>query len=433
MLGAQDTIELERATMRKVAWRLLPFLLLLYIISWLDRVNVSFAKLQMGPDLGISDAAFGLGFGLSFFLSYALCEIPSNLLLARFGARVWIARIMITWGVISIGMMFVQGAWSFYVLRFLLGAAEAGFLPGIIYYLGHWFPRNYRAKAVSWFMIGIPLSVVFGAPLSGWIMQHMDEYLGLHGWQWMFIVEGLPAVILGVVVLGFLTEKPAEARWLSSEQRDWLSARIEAEHVAAHSRHGLELMAALRHPVVWLLAVVMFCCQTGSYGLTFWVPSIVDGLSGYTEFEVGLFSAIPYVAAALGMVLVSMSSDRTGERFLHVAIPSLVGAVGFIAVGMFASPALAMAALAIAAVGDYCTRGPFWALPGKFLTGRALAGSIALINAMGAVGGIVGPTTVGWLKQTTGDFIAPMALLSGVLVLGAVLTLFLRRSALLRD
>ena len=433
MQGASREGDLERQTMHRVYWRLLPFLLLLYIVSWLDRVNVSFAKLQMGPDLGISDTAFGLGFGLFFFISYALCEIPSNLALARFGARVWIARIMITWGIISVGMMFVQGVWSFYALRFLLGAAEAGFLPGIVYYLSHWFPRSYRAKAVSWFMIGIPLSVVFGAPLSGWIMHSMDEYLGLHGWQWMFIMEGAPAVLLGFVVLGYLTEKPNDAHWLSEPQRQWLSSRIATEQAEAHSRHGLHLAAALKHPVVWLLAVVMFCCQTGSYGLTFWVPSIVKGLSGYTEIQIGFFAAIPYVAAALGMVLVSMSSDRTGERFLHVAIPSLVGAAGFIAVGYFASPALAMTALAIAAVGDYCTRGPFWALPGKFLSGSALAGSIALINAMGAVGGVVGPSTVGWLKDTTGSFVAPMAALSGVLVIGAALTLALRRAPELRD
>jgi MFS transporter, ACS family, tartrate transporter len=424
--------ELERVTMRRVTWRLLPFLLLLYIISWLDRVNVSFAKLQMGPDLGIGDAAYGFGASI-FFISYALCEVPSNLLLARFGARRWIARIMITWGLISAGMMFVTGPASFYVMRFLLGAAEAGFLPGIIYYLNHWFPRTHRANAVSWFMIGIPLSVVFGGPLSGWIMQSMDEWLGLHGWQWMFLVEGLPAVLLGVVVLWFLTERPADALWLAPEQRAWLSARIEAEHSAAHVKHGVHLRAALLHPTVWLLAVVMFCCQTGSYGLTFWVPAIVNDLSGYSELEVGLFAAVPYIAAALGMVLVGWSSDRTGERFLHVAVPSLVGAVGFIAVGLFASPALAMLALAIAAVGDYSTRGPFWALPGKFLTGSALAGSIALINSMGAVGGVVGPWAVGLLKEGTGSFVAPMVLLSGVLVLGAVLTLVLRSNRLLRD
>jgi D-galactonate transporter len=424
--------DLERTTMRHVTWRLLPFLLLLYIISWLDRVNVGFAKLQMGADLGLDDAAFGFGFSI-FFVSYALLEVPSNLVLARLGARVWIARIMITWGLISAGMMFVEGPLSFYLMRFLLGAAEAGFLPGIIYYLNHWFPRTHRAKAVSWFMIGIPLSVVFGGPLSGWIMQSMDEYLGLHGWQWMFIAEGLPAVLLGFVVLWFLTEKPADARWLTEAQRVWLSQRIDAEQVAAHARHGVQLRAALLHPTVWLLAVIMFCCQTGSYGLTFWVPSIVDGLSGYSELEVGLFSAIPYIAAALGMVLVGWTSDRSGERFFHVAVPSLIGAVGFIAVGMFTTPALAMTALAIAAVGDYCTRGPFWALPGKFLTGTALAGSIALINSMGAVGGVVGPWAVGGLKQSTGSFIAPMALLSGVLVLGAVLTLILRGSRTLRD
>ncbi len=432
MQGTPTDQDLERATMRHVTWRLLPFLLLLYIISWLDRVNVSFAKLQMGPGLGIGDAAYGFGAGI-FFISYALCEVPSNLLLARYGARVWIARIMITWGLISAGMMFVTGPTSFYILRFLLGAAEAGFLPGIIYYLSHWFPRTHRANAVSWFMIGIPLSVVFGGPLSGWIMQVMDEYKGLHGWQWMFLLEGLPAVLLGFVVLGFLTEKPADAKWLPAEQREWLSRRIEAEHVEAHTRHGMQLRAALLHPTVWLLAVVMFCCQTGSYGLTFWVPAIVSGLSGYSEFEVGLFSAIPYIAAAIGMILVGRSSDRTGERFLHVAIPSLVGAVGFIAVGLFGAPGLAMAALAVAAVGDYSTRGPFWALPGKFLTGSALAGSIALINSMGAVGGVVGPSAVGWLKQSTGGFVAPMILLSGVLVLGAVLTLVLRNNRLLKD
>jgi ACS family tartrate transporter-like MFS transporter len=432
MQGLTPDQELERNTMSIVKWRLLPFLLLLYIISWLDRVNVGFAKLQMSEDLAMSDAAFGWGFSI-FFVSYAVCEVPSNLLLAKFGARVWIARIMITWGLISAGMMFVTGSTSFYFLRFLLGAAEAGFLPGIIYYLSHWFPRAHRAKAVSWFMIGIPLSVVFGAPLSGWIMQSMDEYLGLHGWQWMFVLEGLPAVLLGFVVLWFLTEKPADARWLTAEQRDWLSRRIEAEHIEAHARHGVQLRAALLHPTVWLLAIVMFCCQTGSYGLTFWVPSIVKELSGYTVLQITLFSAIPYVAAALGMVLVGRSSDRTGERFLHVAVPSFLGAVGFIAVGLATSPIIAMIALSVAAVGDYCTRGPFWALPGKFLTGTALAGSIALINSMGAVGGVVGPFTVGLLKQATGDFVGPMILLSGVLVVAGVLTLTLRSNRFLKD
>ena len=428
----QTMNEIERSTMARVTWRLLPFLLLLYIISWLDRVNVGFAQLQLSADFGFSNTLYSVGAGI-FFVGYGLCEIPSNLLLARYGARLWIARIMITWGLISAAMMFVQGTASFYGLRFLLGVAEAGFLPGIIYYLSHWFPRVHRARAVSWFMIGIPLSLVFGGPLSGWIMQDFDEYLGLHGWQWMFLAEGIPAVLLGFVVLGFLTEKPAEAHWLSAEQRTWLTERIAGEQREAHARHGFGLRAALTHPTVWLLAVVMFCCQTGSYGLSFWVPSIVKSLTGYSEFAVGMFTAIPYIVAALAMLLVGRSSDRTGERFLHVAIPSLVGAAGFLAVGYMHSPMLAMLALSVAAAGDYCTRGPFWALPGKFLTGSAAAGGIALINSMGALGGAIGPPIVGKLRDFTGGFLVPMLVLSGILTAGALLTFQLRRAAQFRD
>jgi MFS transporter, ACS family, tartrate transporter len=418
--------ELERKTMARVTARLLPFLLLLYIISWLDRVNVGFAKLQMNSDLGLSNTMYGFGAGI-FFLAYAICEVPSNLLLVRYGARIWIARIMITWGLISAGMMFVQGEWSFYIMRVLLGAAEAGFLPGIVYYLSQWFPRSHRAKAVSWFMIGIPLSIVFGGPLSGWLLG-FEGHLGLHGWQWMYLVEGLPAVFLGFVVLGFLTEKPADARWLTAEQRQWLIARLDAEHSAVTALSRGHWLDALVHPTVWLLAAIMFCCQTGSYGLTLWVPTIVKGLSGYTDLEVGLFSAIPYIAAALGMVLIGRSSDRTGERFLHIAVPSAIGAIGFVATGMITAPMAAMIALSIAAVGDYSTRGPFWALPGRFLTGSSAAAGIAFINSAGAIGGFIGPYAVGYLNDTTGSFESPLYLLAGILMAGAVLTLWLRKS-----
>jgi len=423
--------ELERSTMARVTWRLLPFLLLLYIISWLDRVNVGFAKLQMNSDLGMSDTAYGFGAGI-FFLAYAACEVPSNLLLVRFGARRWIARIMITWGLISAGMMFVQGEVSFYVMRLLLGAAEAGFLPGIVYYLSQWFPRPQRAKAVSWFMIGIPLSIVFGGPLSGWLLG-FEGHLGLHGWQWMFLLEGLPAVFLGFVVLGYLTEKPADARWLTAEQREWLGRTMEAEHLAAQARHRVSVREVLEHPTVWLLAAIMFCCQTGSYGLTLWVPTIVKGLSGFTNFEVGLISALPYIGAAIGMVLIGRSSDRLGERFMHVAIPTAIGAIGFVFTAILKSPIPAMIALTVAAVGDYGTRGPFWALPGKFLTGSAAAAGIALINAMGAVGGFIGPYAVGYLKDTSGNFESGLFLLAGILLVGSILTLFLRKSATLAD
>ena len=423
--------ELGRATMARVTWRLLPFLLLLYIISWLDRVNVGFAKLQMNADLGFSDTVYGLGAGI-FFIGYGLCEIPSNLLLVRFGARLWIARIMITWGLISAGMIFVQGTHSFYIMRFMLGVAEAGFLPGIIYYLSQWFPREQRAKAVSWFMIGIPLSVVFGGPLSGWLLG-FNGHLGFKGWQWLYIVEGLPAVILGFVVLGYLTEQPAGARWLSSEQRQWLSARMREEHLEAEGRHRMSFGAALLHPTVWLLALIMFCCQTGSYGLTLWVPTIVKGLSGFSDLEVGLFSALPYIAAALGMILIGRSSDRSGERIMHVAIPTAIGALGFIATGLLSSPLPAMMALAVAAVGDYGSRGPFWALPGKFLVGGSAAAAIALINSMGAVGGFVGPYAVGYLKDATGSFASPLFLLAGILLAGSAMTLLLRKSPTLAD
>jgi ACS family tartrate transporter-like MFS transporter len=423
--------EIERATMRRVTWRLLPFLLLLYIISWLDRVNVGFAKLQMNSDLGMSDTAYGFGAGV-FFLAYAACEIPSNLALVRFGARRWIARIMITWGLISAGMMFVQGEKSFYVMRLLLGAAEAGFLPGIVYYLSQWFPRPERAKAVSWFMIGIPLSIVFGGPLSGWLLG-FEGHLGLHGWQWMFLLEGLPAVVLGFVVLGYLTEKPADAKWLTAAQREWLGRTMKAEHVAAQARQRVSVREVLQHPTVWLLAIIMFCCQTGSYGLTLWVPTIVKGLSGFTNVEVGLISALPYIAAAAGMVLIGRSSDRTGERFMHVAVPTAIGAVGFVFTAILKSPIPAMIALTVAAVGDYGTRGPFWALPGKFLTGSAAAAGIALINAMGAVGGFIGPYAVGYLKDTSGNFESGLFLLAGILLAGSVLTTFLRFSPTLKD
>lgn len=419
-------MSIEHSTLRRVFWRLLPFLLLLYIISWLDRVNVGFAKLQMNADLGFSETVYGIGAGI-FFIGYAFCEVPSNWFLVKFGARIWIARIMITWGLISASMMFVHSEWSFYAMRFLLGVAEAGFLPGIIYYLSQWFPREERAKAVSWFMIGIPLSVVFGGPLSGWLLG-FDGHMGLQGWQWLYIVEGLPAVVLGFVVLGYLTEKPADAKWLTAEQREWLAAKIAEEHVVAPGARKLNFADALSHPTVWLLALIMFCCQTGSYGLTLWVPTIVKGLSGFTDFEVGLFSAVPYIAAALGMILIGRSSDARNERFMHLAIPTAIGALGFIATALIHSPWPAMVALSVAAVGDYGTRGPFWALPGKFLTGDSAAAGIALINSFAALGGFVGPYMVGYLKDTTGSFESPLYLLAGILFCGSILTLVLRRS-----
>jgi len=430
-VAGEASAELGRTTLAKVGWRLLPFLLLLYVVAWLDRVNIGFAALQMNEDLGFSSAVYGFGAGV-FFIGYALFEIPSNLILARVGARLWIARIMITWGVLSIAMMFVTGAMSFYVLRFLLGVAEAGFLPGIIYYLGHWFPAAERARAVSWFMLAIPLSTVVGGPLAGLLLQ-LDGWHDLTGWQWLFLVEGTPAVVLGFVVLRFLTDTPEQAEWLSPDERAWLAERVHAEHRAAEARHGVGLRAALVHPTVWLLGFIIFACQTGSYGLTLWIPQIVRGLSGSSDFLVSMISALPYVAASVGMILIGRSSDRSGERFLHIAIPSAIAAVGFVASAYFTSPVPGMLALTVAAVGDLGTRGPFWSLPTRFLAGTAAAGGIGLINTLGSLGGFVGPYAVGLVRQLTGGFAGGLVFLAALLLLAAVAALQLRRARVLAD
>jgi ACS family tartrate transporter-like MFS transporter len=422
---------IEQTTIRKVTWRLIPFLLLLYIIAYLDRVNVGFAALQMNEDLGFSSSVYGFGAGV-FFAGYALCEIPSNLILARVGARRWIARIMFTWGLISIAMMFVRDPISFYVLRFLLGVAEAGFLPGIIYYLSNWYPAPQRARAVGWFMSAIPLSIVVGGPLAGFFLE-MDGLLGLHGWQWLFLLEGIPAVLLAFVTLAYLTDHPDQAAWLKPEQRRWLVAVIQAEQAQARERHGLGVARALLHPTVWKLALIMFTCQTGSYGLSLWIPQIVQDLSGLGDFQVGLISALPYFAAAIGMVLIGAHSDRTGERFLHIAVPSMCAVIGFSVSAWLTSPIPGMIALTIAAVGDLGSRGPFWALPGRFLSGSASAGGIALINTIGSVGGFVGPYAVGWIKDATGGYTGGLLFLAALLFAGAIGVLLLRRTPVLSD
>lgn len=429
--ASEATPELGRATLTKVGWRLLPFLLLLYVVAWLDRVNIGFAALQMNADLGFSAAVYGFGAGI-FFIGYALFEVPSNLILARVGARLWIARIMITWGILSVAMMYVQGPMSFYVLRFLLGVAEAGFLPGIIYYLGNWYPAAERARAVSWFMLAIPLSTVVGGPLAGLILE-LDGWHGLLGWQWLFLLEGLPAVVLGFIVLVYLRDSPDKAEWLTPDERRWLSERVTAEQRATLTRHGVNLEAALVHPTVWLLGLIIFACQCGSYGLTLWIPQIVQGLSGLSTFTVSTISALPYVAASIGMILIGRSSDRTGERLLHIAIPSAIGALGFIASAYFASPVPAMIALTVAAVGDLGTRGPFWALPTRFLTGSAAAAGIGLINTFGSLGGFVGPNAVGIGRQVTGSFAGGLVFLALLLLLAAGAALALRRASALAD
>lgn len=421
----------EEAVYRKLRWRLVPYLLLLYVIAWFDRVNISFAALQMNADLGLSPAVYGLGAGI-FFAGYALCEVPSNLILARVGARRWIARIMVTWGILSVAMMFVQGKWSFYGLRLLLGIAEAGFLPGILFYLSQWFPSRERARAVSWFLLGIPLSSVLGGPLAG-LLLGLDGWHGLRGWQWLFLLEGLPAILLGVTTWLRLPDTPRDARWLKPAEQRLVEQQIAAESARKQSRHGASLRIALLHPTVWLLCLVTFACQTGSYGLTLWIPQIIRGISVQSDLVTGFISAIPYVAAGVAMVLVGASSDRTGERFWHVALPSFIGAAGFAASAFVQSPVPSMIALTVAAVGDMSTRGAFWTLPGRFLTGNALAAGLAFINTFGALGGFVGPYAVGLVREATGSFAGGLLFMAALLVIAGVGSLVLKRAALLRE
>jgi MFS transporter, ACS family, tartrate transporter len=404
--------------------RLIPFLFLLYVVAYLDRVNIGFAALDMNRDLGFSATVYGLGSGI-FFVSYTLLEVPSNLILARVGARAWIGRIMLTWGLVSIGMAFVRDATTFYLLRFLLGAAEAGFFPGIIYYLTQWFPARERAHAVALFMTGTAIAGVIGGPISSGLLL-FDGVLGLRGWQWLFVIEGIPAILLAPVVWRRLDTRPAEARWLTDAERTWLVSTLEAEAQAAPGAHH-DMRGALRSGRLWRLAAIYFCLVLAFYGVSFWLPQIVQSLGTLPSSAVALISSLPYVVAAVGMVFVGRSSDRTGERRRHVAIPALIGAAGFIAAATVpASVTLSLVALSVAAFGIWGALGPFWALPTAFLRGTAAAGGVALVNAVGNIGGFVGPTLVGYARDATGSFAAGLWVLAAGLVAGALLTLGLR-------
>lgn len=416
---------LEAATLRRVTRRLIPFLFLLYIANYLDRVNVSFAALQMNRDLGFSGTAYGLGAGM-FFLGYCLFQVPSNLVLERVGARRWIGSIMITWGAIASSMMLVRGVAGFYALRFLLGVVEAGFFPGMIFYLATWFPAAERARAVARFMTAIPLSGVVGGPLSGWLLG-WNGVAGLAGWQWLFLLEGLPSVLLGAAALRYLTDRPADAAWLPAEGRAWLARRLELERADSAARHGLSLRQALLDGVVWRLGLLYFLIVVGLYGQGLWLPQIIRGSSHLSDWTVGLLSAAPALAAALAMVAIAAHSDRSGERHAHVAVPLVAGALGFAGTAaVLDSPGVATAALSLAAIGFTGALGPFWALPTSFLSGAAAAGGIALINSLGNVAGFAGPYLVGVVKDATGGFAGALIAFALLMLAGAALALQLR-------
>lgn len=422
--------DIERRTLRKVSRRLLPFLFLLFIVCYIDRVNVAFAALQMNQALGFSGAVYGFGVGV-FFVGYCLLEIPSNLALARVGARRWIARITISWGIISAALMLVRGPASFYTLRFLLGVAEAGYFPGIIYYLGEWFPARERARAISLFMTSTPLAGLVGGPVAGLILG-LDGRVGLAGWQWLFLLEGIPSFVLGFVTLGYLTDVPRDATWLAADERAWLVARLDAERAGCAARHDQHLGRALANPLVWQLALLQSLSITcGLYSLSFWLPQIIKSVSGFGNLLVGVVSAAPYAVAAVAMVLVGTHSDRTGERCVHVAGCSVAAAVGFAASAWLHSPGLAVLALCVAAAGVFSSMGPFWALPGSFLTGTAAAGSIALINSIANIMGFAMPYALGILRDATGGYTVGLSLLAILPGCGAVLALRLRGARLL--
>jgi len=417
--GARDA-SFEDAVYRKVSWRLVPFLLLCYVVAYLDRVNVGFAKLQMLSDLKFSETIYGLGAGI-FFIGYFLFEVPSNVILHKVGARIWIARIMITWGVISAAMMFVTTPTMFYVLRFLLGVAEAGFFPGIILYLTYWYPANRRGRTTTYFMTAIALSGVIGGPLSGWLMQSFDGHNGWSGWQWMFLVEGIPSILVGIWVLLFLDDRIAHAKWLNAEEKALLERNISAEN---QHKEDPPVAQVLSSPRVWLMSAIYYSFVMGLYGVSFWLPTIIKQTGVKGALDVGLLTAIPYGCAVIGMVLVAYSADRSGERRWHIALPALAGAVGLVlSVQWHGDTTLAMVALTLATIGILTTLPLFWSLPTAFLAGTGAAAGIALINSLGNLAGFISPYAVGWLKDLTQSTDSGMYLLAVCMVVGAALTL----------
>jgi MFS transporter, ACS family, tartrate transporter len=414
---------LADAALSKARRKLIPFLFVLYLVAYIDRINVGFASLQMNRELGLSEAVFGMGAGL-FFLGYSIFEVPSNLILARVGARLWIARIMISWGIAAMAMIAVRGAASFFALRFILGLAEAGFFPGVILYLTFWFPAREQARAVALFMTATALAGVIAGPVSGALLE-LHGLAGLSGWQWLFILEGLPAVILGVLVLRILPDGPNEAVWLEVDERIALYSRLEREHGRSTQKRSHSLADAISNSTVWILSLVYFAIVFGLYGVTFWLPQIIQTFGNRSNFEIGVLSAIPFFGAAVAMVLVGRASDLSGERRWHLAVCAAIGAAGLLLAATTRTPILSLGALSIAAVGIWGTFGPFWAMPPEFLSGTAAAGAIALINSIGNLGGFGGPYVVRLVKQTTHSFAGGMLLMAASLVAAGLLALTL--------
>jgi ACS family tartrate transporter-like MFS transporter len=426
MAIAEATQAIERRTIIKVSWRLLPLVALGYCIAYIDRSNISVAALTMNKDLGFSAYLYGWGAG-TFFFGYFLFEIPSNLILEKIGARIWIARIMITWGIISGLMAMVTGPASFLVIRFLLGAAEAGFFPGMILYLTYWFPAQYRARVISTLFIAQPVANAIASIASAEILG-MDGLLGIKGWQWIFIIEAVPAVLLGLVVLKIMTDRPAHADWLAEDEKSWLQARLDGESRQVESAGRMTWTRALADPRVIALSAIYFMSVTANYGIVFFMPQIIKGI-GLSNTMTGWVSSVPYVVGTIGLIAWGWSSDRNNERRWHLIVASTLGALGLAFAGWSGASYWALLGMSAATVGIYGSRAAFWPMPSLFLTGTAAAGAIAMINAIGNLGGFVGPLVVGWIKDSTQSFNAGLYFLAACSLMAAVITFFAARAA----
>jgi ACS family tartrate transporter-like MFS transporter len=417
---------LEQHVVRKVAWRLLPLAILGYIVAYVDRSNISFAALTMNKDLGFTAYVYGLGAGI-FFVGYLLFEIPSNLIMVRTGARIWIARIMFTWGIASALTAWVSGPTSFYIVRFLVGAAEAGFLPGMVLYFTYWFPAKYRARVFAGLYFAQPVANAVAALASGAILG-LDGMLGFRGWQWIFLIEALPAILLAFVILKTMTDRPSEATWLSAEEKTWLERRLAADRSAAESSSHKSAFKACLDPRVLALSVIWFGTVTANYGVVFFMPQIVKGLH-VSHFMTGVLSAIPYVVSVLGLLLWGWSSDRLNERRWHLITASVLGFAGLVGAGWLGASYWAIVAMSVAMIGLFGTRAVFWSMPSAFLTGTSAAAAFAFINSISQIGGYVGPFFVGWIKESTGSFENALYFLAGWSLLSALVAIFARNAA----
>ena len=416
------------ALFSKISWHILPLLFICYIIAYVDRISVGFAKLQLREVLGVNEDIFGSVYGIGaglFFIGYFLFEVPGNLIMQRIGARKWIGRIMIIWGLVTVAMMFISNTTAFYLIRFLLGIAQAGFFPGVILYLTYWYPAKERAHTVALFYMGSVIAGIVGSPLSGALLG-LHGKIGLDGWQWLFLLEGIPAVVMGVVIFFILPNGPDQVRWLTNEEKTFIQLRLGEESAQVNGPTRRLLSEALSSGRVWLLCLIYFLMNIGGYGYEMWLPSIIQGFSGMSYAMIGFVNAIPYVAAIVVMLLIGYHSDRTGERRWHIAFSAILAAVGFALSASFKNPYLAMVALTLALVGIKSTIGPFWALSTMFLSGTAAAGGIALINSVGNLGGFVGPTLVGIIQDKTGSIAISMWFLGGALLLMGLFVLAVR-------